>query len=313
MSIILACIATCLGTIYPAVAGAEFLKSGPFTYLHSGGRVGLIVVPDSEEVPGIFIIWSGEPIPLQLFDPELLANESSTRSLFLEYDPEHKTFTSLVIGEEESAIRGNFTLVLGQQEESLRLAVSTSSSAPLVTLLVPAEEGRGDLLGFLGLTYLFNETGEKASKFQAWTVSTDSSSLVKDYSIGPKGELLLGETPIPSKYVGVPFQNNHICSSTESVLLSIEKSDEAQKMDKKDLPSLVYAAPFEKLDSQMLVRLEGDTAEAGVPLSGQEGALFLLNPASSQIFIVRPHSEPFTESGKTYQICISKEYGRVHR
>jgi hypothetical protein len=299
--------------IYPKSGSAEFLKSGPFTYLHSGGQVGLILVPDSEEVPGIFIVWSGEPVPLQLFDPELLANESSTRSLFLEYDPEQRTFTSLVVGEDESAIRGNFTLVLGQKEESLRLAVSTSSKMPLVTLLVPSEEGRGDLLGFLGLTYLFNETGEKASKFQAWTVSTDSSSLVKDYSIGPKGELLLGETPLPSKFVGVPFQNTHICSSPQSILLNIEKSQVAQRMDKKDLPSLVYAAPFERLDSQMLVRLEGSAAAGGTTPLEEATSLFLLNPASSEIFLVHPYAEPFTESGKTYQLCVSEEFGRVHR
>lgn len=299
--------------ICPTISLAEFLKSGPFTYLHSEGRVGLIVVPDSEEVPGIFIVWSREPIPLQLFDPELLANESLTRSLFLEYNPEQKTFTSLVTGEDESAIRGNFTLVLGQKEESVRLAVSTSSKMPLVTLLVPSDEGRGDLLGFLGLTYLFNETGEKASKFQAWTVSTDSSSLVKDYSIGSKGELLLGEIPLPSKFVGIPFQNTHICSSPQSILLNVEKSQEAQKMNKKDLPSLVYAAPFEKLDSQKLIRLEGSTATGGATPLEEASPLFLLNPASSQIFLVRPYAEPFTESGKTYQLCVSEEFGRVHR
>jgi len=299
--------------ICPTIGVAEFLKSGPFTYLHSEGRVGLIVVPDSEEIPGIFIFWSGQPIPLQLFDPELLANESSTRSLFLEYDPEQKTFTSLVVGEDESAIRGNFTLVLGQKEESVRLAVSTSSQMPLVTLFVPSAEGRGDLLGFLGLTYLFNETGEKASKFQAWTVSTDSSSLVKDYSIGSNGELLLGETPLLSKFVGVPFQNTHICSSLQSILLNIEKSQEALKMSEEDLPSLVYAAPFERLDSQKLIRLEGSDAAGGTTPLKEETSLLLLNPVSSQIFLVRPFTEPFTESGKTYQLCVSEEFGRVHR
>ena len=293
------------GLLFPAVVCADYAKIGDFTYVHSEGRAAAIVVPDSENYPGLFVLSTAVPVPAQLFDPQMLTVEQQAQSLFLEFDTENKTFSRLLLGEQEFEIRGNFTLVLGDKEESVRLSVSTTESLPLVTLFVNSSTGNKDTLGFIGLTHAFTESEEFASDLQAWTVSSESSTLVKDYSLGIQGQLLLGDAIVASKFVGVRIEDKHLCRAPNSIVLNVEKSQQAKAMKAKDLPSLIYLDNA-RLRIQSLVQIEGST-------SSQKNELFLLEPSSSRIYRVAPYSKPFVESGETYQLCTAEEFHRVRR
>ncbi|MCI5066577.1 hypothetical protein MRY87_12715 [bacterium] len=227
-------------SLAPLTVFGEYLPTGPYSFQESDLTSTIIVVPPSEEVPGVFVLRH-PATPVLLFDPEKVPTGPESSSVFFEYDPKRARFSKLHVGEEELLIRGNLALELGT-DKKVRVALSNEPEKGYLTVFsAPSAEEAHALLGIVALEPRVGVRGKDAGKLQAFTLSPSQSGVVKDYQVSSDHRLLLDGQEVSIRYVGLAPGRGASCEPNRALFLSEEEWQERGAADVKDADLLALA------------------------------------------------------------------------
>lgn len=196
-----------------------WVSTGPNTFQNTSLRY-QVVVSDA----GIFASETGQPVPLQMFNPASLLIKD-TRSLFLSYDPTRKRFDRILINGEEYPVRGGLDIRFGM------LDIKIDSFNPYASFVVDepsaAPQDRG-VLGILATSVVVNTRGaERIALLEANSGVNQykAKGLIQTY-LSKKEGVFLGEQLVPpGTHLGLQIQDDektNPCMAADGVVLSTE-------------------------------------------------------------------------------------------
>lgn len=211
-------------------AHAEFIRSAPAVYQHSGKRL-KIIISERSSYTGIFIALAKEEIELQEFDPRRVPAVGATH-IFIGFDEHQQRYQSLFLGESEYQIQGSFDLRFDE------FRISVDNTKPYLSIVYePSQKiGKGnsklqpDILGFLGTLPVVNMTGDTAiALFEANTFAAQRS-LIQPYILKDQTLMLSGK-PTSTRKVGLELEpQKNPCFTESTVFLAQYQLEEVKRL-----------------------------------------------------------------------------------
>ncbi len=256
-----------------ALADTRFLETAPGFFQSTSGQSRVII---SQDVPGIFILETSA-IDLRSFDLQTL-KPGDSKSSFIAFNAELKTYDRLMIADQSYSIRGNFQLELGN------LRISLDTQTPYLTIL---ERSSQNLLGFRGLEQIIATNENLAVGLLEANQFSEFPELLTPYKLIGNTLILNGQAP-SSKQIGLllPPSKNKCQTAPDVALLStasIENikliPDHQQRL--KQLLAAIKNNPARKVLSHVILMRSSKDLLVGFDL--QKKAIVRIVPLKSQI------------------------------
>jgi hypothetical protein len=282
-----------------SVAQAEFIMTTPSgVYQSDDGRT-KIILSHRENSQGIFIAHFEEPIPPQEFNPERLPTAESTH-VFIKFDPNSEyQYSEVIIGERRYKITGNLNILLNATGS---VSVNIDNMNPYLTVTHRYNGSKNEaLVGFYGMTEVVKGSGNLATILAANQLSPETQKILKPYTAGASGALLLGNKEVATPTVGLYVPREHECTKLppEIYILTLEQLKAIQRV---------------KIEAQQVQILEGFLKENKnrPPTSGflilraqKKQPMILLSISSKNIFDMRLINNTFSKQN----ICVISPVG----
>jgi hypothetical protein len=243
-------------------------------------------VPVGETVAGIFIT-NGPAMSVQEFDLANLTDED-TKSIFLSFEEKTNRFSDIYVGRRKLAIRGGFSLLLGDS----RISLSESGGVPYLTVVDNWQAKLPSMLGYIGTTDIFSLSGKKSLKLlEAHNVANDIEQNALSYKVNDRYELVLGERPITVDYVGLVVNRENACFEQEAFVvdpISSRKIFHSKEMQSQVAKGLLSGLSEDRrYFSSLLFLRESKKALIGLDLDKAEIAIVQRFPSTKIVCVIR--------------------------
>lgn len=212
----------CVVHLFTTFASADFVEIARSGY--SDGQATVVSVTPSFPSPGILVVYSETPIPVQNFDLKNLPPQGIS-SIFLSYDSKTNSFDKLLVGGgKEYLVKGSFTLNIAGG--ALRITTDSNNRNPYCSVVRQPKEGKPSILGFVATEKVLHYEGEKfVALLEANQFHQSSAAIVEEYVLESNLAVTVKGQPLTLNTIGLPLQTQNPCLYQGAALISKSQAE----------------------------------------------------------------------------------------